>query len=298
MARRGVRPAAMICALVTVLGVSGCNGAAPIGVPLPSGGDSDSAAVSADSGSSSASSPSAAASAAKSSAAAGLQPAGMPGNWHLVFDDEFTGGSLDTARWSTGWLGDGITSDVSGTDCDDPNQVSVSDGSLALALVARTETCGGVEQQYATGAVNTEGKESFLYGAFEARIYLPTTSDGSYIANWPAWWADGTNWPDDGEMDILEGLSGVACYHLRYSATDSRGGCASGNFSGWHTYGADWENGSVTYYFDGYKVGTESNAGLTPAHQFLVLNYEVHKGSKYTDVPATMRVDYVRVWQH
>lgn len=223
----------------------------------------------------------------------------MPGSWRLVFDDEFTAPSLDTSKWSTGWLAPGITGDVSvnGIDCDDPRQVSVSQGSLALTAVEQTETCRGKAQRYATGAINTEGKESFRFGAFEARIYLPATTDGKHVANWPAWWADGEHWPEDGEMDIVEGLNGLACYHLRYSAYAEQKGCAPGNFSGWHTYGADWEDGSVTYYYDGYKVGVATNAGVTVAPQFLVLNYGLHKGSTYIRVPATMLVDYVRVWQ-
>ena len=36
-------------------------------------------------------------------------PAGVPGDWTLKFDDEFNGTSLNTAKWSTGWYGSGIT---------------------------------------------------------------------------------------------------------------------------------------------------------------------------------------------
>ena len=31
------------------------------------------------------------------------------GTWHMVFNSTFTGGALDTAQWSTGWLANGIT---------------------------------------------------------------------------------------------------------------------------------------------------------------------------------------------
>lgn len=232
------------------------------------------------------------------SADAGPQPEGMPGTWRLVFDDEFNGDSLDTARWSTGWLATGITPDVSnlGIDCDDPRQVAVSGGALRLTLVRETEQCGGTTQRYATGAVNSDGKASFLFGAFEARIYLPPTP--SYVANWPAWWTDGQHWPADGEMDIMEGLFGRACYHLRYSATGASGSCAGNAYNGWHTYAADWEPGSVTYYYDGVQVGQITDSGIDPAPQFLVLNYSAEQGSGFTVAPATMQVDYVRVWQH
>ena len=39
-------------------------------------------------------------------------PTGVRGDWKLTFDDEFDGTSLDTARWSTGWYGSGITPPV------------------------------------------------------------------------------------------------------------------------------------------------------------------------------------------
>lgn len=311
MARQAAGRVAVCGALLVSLGLGGCDGSVGVGLPMPtqsgpgtvvSGQPAPGFEAKAGTGSDVTAAASAGVGPTASSGIPpfAVLPEGMPGSWHLVFDDEFDGGALDTSHWSTGWLGSGITTDVSslGIDCDDPSQVSVADGSLALTVVRRTEMCGGVAQPYTTGAVNSAGKESFLYGAFEARIYLPTMAGSGYIADWPAWWADGKNWPDDGEMDIMEGLSGVACYHLRYSASTSHGACASGSFGGWHTYGADWEPGSVTYYYDGYKVGVITNPGVTPAPQFLVLDYAVHAGSKFTQVHSTMEVDYVRVWQH
>ena len=42
-------------------------------------------------------------------------PTGVRGDWKLTFGDEFDGTSLDTAKWSTGWYGSGIT--LSGQFC-------------------------------------------------------------------------------------------------------------------------------------------------------------------------------------
>jgi hypothetical protein len=41
-------------------------------------------------------------------------PTGVGGNWHLIFDDEFNGTSLNAADWSTGWFGSGITAGIGG----------------------------------------------------------------------------------------------------------------------------------------------------------------------------------------
>ena len=42
------------------------------------------------------------------------------------------------------------------------------------------------------------------------------------VANWPGVWADGQNWPQDGEIDIAEGIGGQMCAHL-HNAADPAG---------------------------------------------------------------------------
>ena len=180
------------------------------------------------------------------------------------------------------------------SDCYDPNQVAVSGGTLHLTLVQKTETCAGKTEPYASGLISTQNKFNFTYGALEARVYTPAV--GGQIANWPAFWADGQNWPTDGELDVMEGLGGEACFHF-HSASGGPGGCAPGTFTGWHTYGAVWAPGSVTYYYDGVKVG-QITSGITGQPMYIILNQavsSVHGGPLLT--PADMQVDYVRVWQ-
>ena len=223
----------------------------------------------------------------------GPQPYGQPaGSWNLNFDSEFNGSGLDTSQWSTGWFGSGITSPVNSYEvqCYDPNQVSVGGGSLTLTAIARSESCGGVTRPFASGIVTTNGTYNFTYGYMEARIWLP--GSGS-ISDWPAFWADGQNWPTTGEIDVMEGLGGAACAHFHYSG-GGPGTCASGGFGGgWHTFAADWEPGSITYYYDGAPVWS-TTSGVTSAPMYLILNLALNSG----DGPASMAVDYVRVWQH
>ena len=245
---------------------------------------------------SAAASPSAAPSGSASPAGSG--PLGMSGSWHSVFDDEFNGTSLDTSTWTPNWLGCAgcTTGPVSSSESEAyaPSQVSVGGGSLHLQAVSEPTTVNGTTYPYRSGMVQTDGKAQFTYGAFEARIYLPPSSKG--IANWPAFWTDGQSWPADGEMDVMEGLSGSACFHF-HSPSGGPGGCASGDFTGWHTYGADWEPGSVTYYYDGEEVG-RITTGVTSAPQYLILNNAVGGSGGQSVAPADMQVDYVRVWQH
>ena len=143
-------------------------------------------------------------------------PTGVPGDWTLKFDGEFNGTSLDTTKWSTGWYGTGITAPANSqeNDCYDPAQVAEGGGVLSLSLIQKSETCGDNEP-YAAGLVSTAGKFSFTYGFIEARVWLPAVpgSPGE-VANWPGVWADGQNWPEDGEIDIAEGIGGQVCAHF------------------------------------------------------------------------------------
>ncbi|MFB7243788.1 family 16 glycosylhydrolase [Streptomyces populi] len=227
-------------------------------------------------------------------------PVGIPGTWNRVFSDEFNGTSLDGSKWNSNWFGCSgcVTKPVNSAEASaySPSQVSVSDGSLHLKLIEQPTTVGGKTYPYVSGLVNSNGKAQFTYGAFEARIYAP--SSGTKMANWPAFWTDGQNWPTDGEMDILEGLGGSACYHF-HSDAGGPGGCASGTYSGgWHTFGAEWKQGSVTYYYDGKQVG-QITSGITSAPMYLILNNGINPDHSGTNVvPADMMVDYVRVWQH
>lgn len=226
-------------------------------------------------------------------------PAGNPpGPWQLRFDDEFTSQSVNTTDWSTGWLAPGITQPVNSDEleCYNPANVKVSGGTLVFRLTRDAGSCGGTERSYASGMLNSDGKFEFTYGFMEARIWLQ--GQRNRIINWPAFWADGQHWPRDGEIDVVEGLGGLACWHFEYSGGNP-GGCVRGMFTGgWHTFGADWEPGAITYYYDGREAGRVTS-GVTSAPMFLILDYAASRDyGGPVRVPATMRVDYVRVWQH
>lgn len=221
---------------------------------------------------------------------------GVAGSWKMVFDSEFNGSSLDPSQWSAGWYGSGITPGVNSIeqDCMDPSLVNVSGGVLTLSAIAKQETCGGVTQPYASSIVTTNGKFSFTYGFMEAKIWMP--GNGS-ISDWPAFWAVGQNWPTNGEIDVVEGLGGSAQVHFHYAGGTLGPLTGTGTYTGgWHTFGADWEPGSITFYYDGVDIGSFTN-GITSAPMNLILDMAVSSESPAV-APAAMKVDYVRVWQH
>jgi Glycosyl hydrolases family 16 len=232
------------------------------------------------------------------------QPYGQSGIWKMTFDDEFNGNSLNTSTWTPGWFGAGVTSPTnsSETACYDASQVSEpGDGYLHLHLVARRERCNGNTYSYTGSLVSTNPSDGvaghigfqFTYGYVEWHVYLPAASAG-VIANWPGVWSNGQSWPTDGENDTMEGLSGQACYHF-LSPAGGPGGCATGDYTGWHIFATDWEPGVVTYYYDGVQVG-QITSGITSAPQYLIMDNTTNASSP-TAVPADMLIDYVRVWQ-
>jgi len=239
------------------------------------------------------------------------------GPWHLTFDDEFTGPTLDTEKWQPNWLGgsnSAVTPDVSGSyelSCYDPNQVTVDGGSLILtALHQPCTTESGATYQYDSGLVNTRAHYNFTYGFLEAKIWVPTSTCGSgdipeapatCVSDFPTFWASGvsSSYP---EIDVMEGLQGLACFHFHYNAPSvidpNIGACPKmSKPGGWHVYAADWEPGRFTFYYDGENVGSITNSLIPDKPMYLILSLGIP--AEWTDqTPASLRIAYVRVWQH
>ena len=231
------------------------------------------------------------------------QPYGnVSGPWKLIFDSEFNGSALNTSQWLTGKDGAaGITEGYDYTieqECYDPAQVNVSDGILSLIAIAKLESCPPISSSlpYASGSVTTYGLFNYTYGYAEARIWLPGTTK---ITDWPAFWELGRLYDvAKGEIDIVEGLQGEACATF-HNATSGPSYCSTGTFTaGWHTFAADWEPGYINFYYDGSEV-LKVSSGVTASPMYLVLDLALSTNITTPDTtPATMQVDYVRVWQH
>jgi beta-glucanase (GH16 family) len=218
------------------------------------------------------------------------------GGQRYLFRDEFNGTALDLSKWQPNWLGRDnttITKPVNSAElsCYSPAQVRVpGDGYLHLRAVQ--QQCRGNDGRtyaYASGLVQTFSSFRFTNGRLEARVYVPGTDA---IANWPAVWTNGTGtWPSTGESDVMEGLSGKACYHY-HSPSGGPGACASGTHTGWHRYAEEVRNGVTTYYYDGVKVGSVRSMN---AQHYLILNYGVGGWGGPISTPSEMLVDWVRV---
>lgn len=229
----------------------------------------------------------------------------------MVFDDEFTGSSLNTANWTAGWqAASGITGPINSAETAvySSSNVSVSGGYLNLALTNVSSQNG---YPYTGACVTTNPAVlgggngfQFTYGAAEARVWMPAS--GSQIANWPAWWTIGQTWPANGEFDIAEGLAGLAAFHVT-STTDqpSIGGPGPGQgittphtspYAGsWHTFGMNWTANQADFYYDGVFAGSVG-AYIAGSPVYLVFDYTQGAYGGPTVTGVTMQVDWVRVW--
>jgi len=139
----------------------------------------------------------------------------------MVLDDEFDTGTLNTSLWSPDWFGSGSVSN--GTVMLSSN---VSVGANGLALQLNSPQSGGLvstnpddNQPGHTGFQIAPTPTQPVFVEFKAT--LPATASGT-VANWPALWLDGQVWPEDGEIDVMEGLGGTAAFHIHYAHTHGR----------------------------------------------------------------------------
>ncbi|MGH9091930.1 MAG: glycoside hydrolase family 16 protein [Acidimicrobiales bacterium] len=241
----------------------------------------------------------------------GVQPTPpLPGSpMHLIYDDEFNGSAL-SSNWNTCWwywktypkgCGHGGGEEEWYT----PANVTVSNG--ALHLMAEKQTVTGLSSSdgvpetynYTSGMVTSRQHFSYTYGYVEWRAQIPV---GQGL--WPALWMipENDSWPP--EIDALETIGADEGYYSYHPPTGNgeSSGSAISDISGWHTYGLDWEPGSITWYVDGVQVARVTNDVPTTA-MYLIMNLAVGgdwpgSPNASTQFPSSVNIDYVRVWQH
>ncbi len=240
-------------------------------------------------------------------------------NWQFettpVWQDDFTSGTtVDASKWTfeTGGNGWGNNELQYYT----PGANSTISGGI-LTITAKKETLQG--RDYTSSRMITKGKGDWLYGRFEIRAKLPKGR-----GTWPAIWllsSDNAygNWPASGEMDIMEHVGydpnnvhatiHTSVYNGQRGTQKSAVKFIADATDAFHIYRIDWTPFAVRAFIDGvqYFEYTNNNTSYTawPFNKpfFLILNIAVGgnwggvQGVDNTIFPATMQVDYVKVFK-
>ncbi len=128
---------------------------------------------------------------------------------------------------------------------------------------------------------------------------------------WPAFWLLPVNgsWPP--EIDAMEWQGGTPTIdYVTFHWQDAKGHRHQSGTpydtgvdlsAAPHVYGVDWQPHAITWYFDGKPVKRSTNAALIPnVPMYVILDLAVGGWISFpnpsTVFPATMSVDYVRVW--
>lgn len=235
----------------------------------------------------------------------------------LVWCDEFNYKGLpDSTKWDyqVGGHGWGNNELQYYTKADTQN-VEVKNG--RLFITARKQKMD--KREYTSARLMTKNKGDWKYGKIEIRAKLPA---GRGL--WPAIWMLPTinnygQWPASGEIDIMENVGyepdtihvtvHTKSFNHMIGTQVSQQVNLSGIYTDFHVYSIDWQEEKIDFFIDGVKHLTFNNThkGFEewPFDQpfFLLLNIAVggnwggKKGVDDSVFPATMEVDYVRVFK-
>ena len=239
----------------------------------------------------------------------------------LVWADEFNGESLDYSKWGVEENAYGGGNNEQQIYRWDQKNLRVEGGNLIIEAHNDKPNVTGTSRPYSSARIRTKHRGDWKYCRVDVRAKLPI---GKGI--WPAIWMLPTDekyggWASSGEIDIME-LVGhePSTYHgtLHYGGGWPRNKykgekfkLAKGTFADdYHVFSLDWKKGRITWSIDGKVWQTQekwySEKGKFPApfdQRFhLLINLAV--GGQWpgnpdsnTKFPATMFIDYIRVYQ-
>lgn len=239
------------------------------------------------------------------------QPVGAAAEqgWRLTFQDEFDGGQVDRSKWNDHFQGRRTNDPELQYYAEDGYEVS--NGSLHLKAEKRS-----VEgKRYTSGMIGSFEEFSQKYGYFEIRARCPQ-GKGLWSAFWllpevedrskPDWWKQ--YWPQ--EIDVLELLGhepNKAYFSVHWLGEEGKHSFNTQSWigpdfsDGYHTFAVHWEPGKCVWFVDGIERARAAE-GVPDVAMFMLVNLAVGgdwpgSPAEETQFPASLDVDYIRVWQ-
>ncbi len=214
---------------------------------------------------------------------------------------------------------------------DSEKNIYLEDGKLNLKVYYEPKIFSEIDPNrvapYSSGKITTKDKFAFKYGRVDFRAKLPK---GTGI--WPALWMLPNDdvygpWAASGEIDVMEArgrLPQSTSGTIHFGGTWPSNTYLGSDYSfkngqaidtGYHVYSVVWEDDNIKWYVDGncffkatkdqwYSLADKNN-DKAPFDQdfYIIMNLAV--GGWFDggltpnegDIPATMKVDYVRVYK-
>lgn len=254
-----------------------------------------------------------------------VEPDHAPAGYAKVFDDEFSGASIDASKWAydvhrnaAGWYNQEKQYYAAAR----PENARIEHGNLVIEAraeqldKARYPDFGG--QHYTSTRLFTNGRASWTYGFYEIRAKIPCGR-----GTWPAIWMlpedPKSIWPDGGEIDIMEHVGFdpnvihqtliTRAFNYESGSEQTKAFPVADACTAFHRYQLLWTDKFIVTGIDDEAKFMMKNVAKgrdrwpfdRPMH--LLLNIAVggswggQKGIDAKAFPARMEVDYVRVYQ-
>jgi hypothetical protein len=174
---------------------------------------------------------------------------------------------------------------LAGGDCETPGTFALSSAGLALTTDGTFGNCAKITS-----------KTTYQYGIFEARIWAQAGPNGT-IANWPAFWMDGQNWPVDGEIDAFEAMLGYDSASFHYGADNSYLTKQDTALTpGWNIVDVVWQPQMLAVYYNGQKFVEWDSQVVTSEPMVVTFDSTTGSDGYTTGLPSTLFIDYLRIW--
>ncbi len=217
-----------------------------------------------------------------------------------VFFEDFNEQTLDRSKWNV---------EITGHTVNDEQQAYV-DSAATLYLVKGADAQGAVngalvikaiyqpgftskqnkKYDFISGRMNTRDKMEFTYGTASCRMKI---TGGAGL--WPAFWALGKgNWPDCGEIDVMETVGDPTWFSNALHGPNYFGNTPlvyryhfpqGTDVDQWHVYTVDWTPDSLIFKVDGIVTYTVTRAMVEKYGRwafdnpkFIILNFALGGG--------------------